>query len=148
MNGKLEMQQKSMKASGISRPYLLLAGFALENLTKGALVARDPLHVSNGSLSRALQTHNLVRLVADLGESTSVVEQESCRVATSAIPSWGRYPIPIKSKNMTPEVALNEELRAAFLTLFDRVASALREKLHNEGWDSGVGFRIEPLARS
>jgi hypothetical protein len=47
----------------ISRPYILLAGFALENLIKGLLVFQNPSHITRGKLSKELQSHKILILV-------------------------------------------------------------------------------------
>jgi hypothetical protein len=46
------------RISGVSRTYLLLAGFALENVLKGLLVSSDPSLINTGALSR-LKSHNV-----------------------------------------------------------------------------------------
>lgn len=122
-----------------SRPYLLLAGFATENVLKGLIVARDPSHISSGSLSNQLKSHNLVTLACKI-QSLKLSSDESrfCDIATKSIPYWGRYPIPLKSNNVTTETVITEELRAVFLGLFDRLARQLYWRVR-DGWDSGVG---------
>jgi hypothetical protein len=47
------------RASGVSRTYLLLAGFTLENVLKGLLVLDDPRHINTGALSGELKSHNI-----------------------------------------------------------------------------------------
>lgn len=48
--------------SNISRTWLLLAGFAIENLLKGLIIAKNPSYISNGKLSRKIRNHELLRL--------------------------------------------------------------------------------------
>lgn len=52
--------QHPRKISSISRSYILLAGFALENLIKGLLVAQNPTHINRGKLSGDLRSHKLL----------------------------------------------------------------------------------------
>jgi hypothetical protein len=44
----------------MSRTYMLLAGFALENVLKGHLVFADPSLVNRGVLSDELKSHDIV----------------------------------------------------------------------------------------
>src|ERR1043166_3283676 len=45
------------ETSPVSRPYLLLAGFALENLLKGLLILKEPKHITSGALINKLSPH-------------------------------------------------------------------------------------------
>lgn len=122
-----------------SRPYLLLAGFATENVMKGLLVALAPSNVTAGTLSRELKSHNLLKLAAKLDEVDFTQEElKFCRIASAAIPYWGRYPIPLESNSVSPEIALTQSLRNAFLGLFERLARKLYWTVR-DGWDSGAG---------
>jgi hypothetical protein len=60
----ITMTQQPRRVSSISRSYILLAGFALENLIKGLLVAQNPTHINRGILSNDLRSHNLLRLAS------------------------------------------------------------------------------------
>jgi hypothetical protein len=124
---------------GFSRSYLLLAGFAIENVMKGLLIASTPSLVGDGVLSSSIKSHNLLALAAKLTSLTlSSDERRFCEIASSAIPYWGRYPIPLDSNSVLPETAITESLRQAFLALFDRLAKLLYWEVR-DGWDSGVG---------
>ena len=130
---------RSQTKSALSRPYLLLAGFATENVLKGLIIAGDPSHISGGSLSDQLKSHNLLALASKIQSlALSSNEKKFCDIATKTIPYWGRYPIPLKSNDVTPETVITEELRAVFLGLFGRLARELYWKVR-DGWDSGVG---------
>src|ERR1700741_279929 len=99
---------------GFSRPYLLLAGFAIENVLKGLLIVSDPSLVVNGVLDRSIKSHNLVSLLSKLPSiSASPEELQFCKIASDAIPCWGRYPIPLDSNSVLPETAVTEPLRKA-----------------------------------
>jgi hypothetical protein len=138
LDGKQHLTDYDIKP-GMSRPYLLLAGFAIENVLKGILVAADPSHISTGLLSNGLKTHNLLALASKIPSLVlSPDEQQFCDVATKAIPYWGRYPTPLRSSDVTPETGITKALRAAFLGLFDRLARDLYRKVR-DGWDSGAG---------
>ena len=139
VDGELRVVNETKKIYSVSRSYFLLAGFALENLLKGFIVALDPTLITDGKLNPQLKTHKLTTLV-DKIEELELTESELrfCSVAEKAIPYWGRYPVPLSFNNLVPEVGLTAELRNGFLSLFDR----LDEKLYMEirdGWNPGNG---------
>lgn len=128
-----------LRVSGVSRTYLLLAGFALENVLKGLLVESDPSYINKGNLSRELKSHNILALASKVRDlPLSCEEKEFCDVVTAAIPYWGRYPIPLTKNDVVPEVAITEALRRIFLNLFERLAHRLYWAVR-DGWDSRVG---------
>jgi hypothetical protein len=129
----------SRKFPSISRPYILLAGFALENLIKGLLVALDPSHINEGKLSKDLRSHNLLRLLSKIPDlSLDEDEHRFCRIAQDAIPYWGRYPIPLQYHGVMPEIAIDDDQRQAFLRLHSKLSRRIYEAIR-DGWDSGVG---------
>jgi hypothetical protein len=130
---------KEIRVSAVSRTYMLLSGFALENVMKGRLVAVDPSLVNQGFLGGKLKSHNIVDLASEIPNLTlSIEEQQFCLNATKAIPYWGRYPIPLKKSQLLPEIRVDEILRHAFLGLFQRLAHDLYWAVR-DGWDSEVG---------
>ncbi len=127
------------RVSGVSRTYLLLAGFALENVLKGLLVLEDPRHINTGALSRKLTSHNIKGLASKVRNLTlSADEHQFCALVTAVIPYWGRYPIPLDKNRIMPEVGMTETRRHLFLALFGRLAHRLYWSVR-DGWDSGVG---------
>ncbi len=130
---------KEGRISTVSRTYMLLAGFALENVLKGLLIAADPSLVNQGVLHDELKSHDIVALTKKIpGLCLSHEELKFCENATKAVPYWGRYPIPLRKGQLSPEVGVDETLRQAFLMLFERLASELYWHVR-DGWDSGVG---------
>jgi hypothetical protein len=127
------------RVSGVSRTYLLLAGFALENVLKGLIVLDDPCHINTGVLSRELKSHN-IEVLASKARNLILSEDENefCSLVTAVIPYWGRYPIPLDKNRIMPEVGMTEARRHLFLGLFDRLAHRLYWAVR-DGWDSGVG---------
>jgi hypothetical protein len=127
------------RVSGVSRTYLLLAGFALENVLKGLLVLEDPRHINTGALSRELRSHNIEVLASKVqGLTLAEDEDQFCALVTAVIPYWGRYPIPLDKNRIMPEVGMAEARRHLFLGLFGRLAHRLYWSVR-DGWDSGVG---------
>ena len=111
--------------SSISRTWLLLAGFAIENLIKGLIIAQNPSYISNGKLSRKLRTHKIFNLAMSIeGITLSEEEQNFLRTLEKCIPSWGRYPIPINIDELSTEINATDKLKETFEALFD--------KLHNQ----------------
>ena len=125
--------------SSVSRTYVMLTGFALENLLKGLLVLKDSTHITSGRLSPELKTHHLAQLAAKI-DKLDLTEPEAnyIHVAEGAIPYWGRYPIPLSQEGLLPEVGVTEEMRETYLSLHDRLAKAVYDQVRN-GWDSGAG---------
>lgn len=137
----IRITQQPRKISSISRSYILLAGFALENLIKGLLVAQNPTHINRGKLSGDLKSHKLLRLVSKVeGLSLSEEERRVCQVVQDAIPYWGRYPIPLEYNGVLPEVAIDDKFRQVFLKLHFKLGKQLHGIIR-DGWNSGVGPR-------
>jgi len=141
-DGKVQRGRELRKISSVSRPYILLAGFALENLIKGVLVASDPSHVNKGRLSKELKSHNLLGLISKIPDfPLTEGERHLCKIAQDAIPYWGRYPIPLEYNGVLPEVAVDDNLREAFLCLHSRLSKRIYDAIR-DGWASGVGAQI------
>lgn len=133
------------KFGAFSRTYFLLAGFAVENLTKGLLVAREPSHITRGRLSNTLQNHRLSSLIDRLDLPGLTEEELSfASAAERAIPYWGRYPVPVTKNSVCEEDALTEDQRAGYLRLRERLRAALEKEIA-DGWDSGVGAESYPI---
>ena len=107
VKGKPKRRTESRKISSASRPYILLAGFALENIMKGYLVACDPSFISDGNLRDDLKRHELTILAARIdGIALSENENRFCEVAESDIPYWGRYQVPLAYNRVVPDVGM------------------------------------------
>ena len=78
----------------------MLAGFAIENLLKGQLVARKA-HRSDGGIFK-LKTHDLRQLATDAGQKMST-EQARLLERIQEFTVWtARYPVPMNSEDMRP----------------------------------------------
>ena len=130
--------------SHIARSYILLAGFAIENLFKALLVAQDSRHVNTGVLSKTLITHKLTGLASRIGGFLLTEDERLlCEMAEEAIPYWGRYPVPRKAEDVRQERLLNASFHRSFEALYSRARSYLENELA-DGWDSGEGMRLLP----
>jgi hypothetical protein len=130
------------KISSISRSYILLAGFAIENLLKGLLIVQDPSHINTGQLSNDLKSHRLLDLASKL-EDLSLDDEEYhiCKVLQDAIPYWGRYPIPLEYNGVMPEIGIDLNFRRVFLKLHFRLSKLIYYAIR-DGWDSQAGLVI------
>jgi hypothetical protein len=68
---------------------------------------------------------------------------EFCRITKSAIPYWGRYPVPLAQNQVVAEVGIDQELRDAFLSLYGKLDKLLYGKIR-DGWESGIGVSSGP----
>jgi hypothetical protein len=83
---------------GCHRVYMMLSGFVVENLAKGALVPRASSQdhefiQSKARLPRHLVTHNLRSLVKRMSLSATAEEQELLHRMTRMVKWDGRYPV-------------------------------------------------------
>jgi hypothetical protein len=147
LNGTPSIQGRTRKVYSGSRIFMLLAGFATENLVKGLLVARNPTYVSSGELHPQLKSHKITKLLDQLaGIELDDYEEAFCKKAEEAIPYWGRYPIPLSYNRVVPDVGVTAQDRAAFLRLFSRLDKTLHQEIR-DGWDSGVGAKSHGVYR-
>lgn len=121
------------------RAYALLAGFALENSLKAQLIVEQPAFVTNAKLHKPLKTHSLTGLMDRLNDLQFTDEErrvaETCE---SAIPYWGRYPVPLDFTQVESEHQIDDRFHATFLALNVRVRKHVYEQI-KDGWDSGDG---------
>jgi hypothetical protein len=91
--------------------YFLLVAYGIENLLKGAAIARSQptdgvfvykqlsrLHQEfekTGKIPESVKTHDLFRLAQDAGISCSLEEEDLLRRLTRATEWYGRYPVPL-----------------------------------------------------
>jgi len=88
--------------------YLLLAGYALECILKGCLLARQPELVEDEKkLAKAVTIHNLERLCRDCGISLSPLELQVIDIIAWHV-DWGKYPVPKDLKDMPSPVESNQ----------------------------------------
>jgi len=87
--------------------YLLLAGYALECILKGCLLARQPELVEDDKkLAKMVTTHNLERLCRDCGISLSPLERQVIDIIAWHV-DWRKYPVPKDLKDMPSPVEPN-----------------------------------------
>lgn len=120
--------------SPISRTWILLAGFALENLIKGTIIAQNPNYISNGRLSNKVSNHKLLELSNAIHDFTlGKDEQDLLNILESCILSWGRFPIPKKIEDLEEEVPANLDIKNIFDSFYTRLDRFLYDIL-KEDW--------------
>jgi len=82
--------------------YLMLAGFALENLLKGILMATHPEYFKTNAKMVDIRSHDLVSLCKRCGISLEPDEWELLRVLTEYAEWMGRYPSALTIEHMSP----------------------------------------------
>ncbi len=85
--------------------YMMLAGFAIENLAKAAIISQGQPSTSNDKLAKDLNTHDLVDL---LGRAAVTLTAEESFLAErlQVFVEWaGRYPIPSSVEKALPRMA-------------------------------------------
>lgn len=87
----------------VDRAAVLLLGFAIENLAKSVLVARNPGLVTDEAEYRGPASHNIGSLVQQCGIAVTPTQQASLN-ALADYETWlGRYPVP-KHREVTQSV--------------------------------------------
>lgn len=137
--------QAISKKQGYSSSTILLYAFSIENLLKSLLIAEHPSYISNGSLSKKVSggSHPLVAINRKL--SKSPVRKRDIRmleILESAIPSWGRYPIPKSFENLTFEQIITDEFVAHVEDIYRRLDRFLYRKI-KRGWSGPHGCKLK-----
>lgn len=105
------MQAQSLEESFNTLPTsLMLAGYSIENYLKGIIIKNNPPNtfVKNGSFS--LKQHRLDELAEKANLSISTKEKELLNTLHDYVMVYGRYPVPLNQKNMSPCVAKQSEI--------------------------------------
>jgi hypothetical protein len=89
VKGKPKRRTESRKVYSASRPYILLAGFALENIMKVYLVACDSSSISDGKLRDDLKTHALINIAARIDGIALSENEDSARSRSLTYPTGG-----------------------------------------------------------
>jgi hypothetical protein len=99
---KIATREAEQSAEGIAEvahdepnylPGMLLYGYAIENVVKALMIARDRTLISSSRIDEKIKKHDLVELCASAGMSISD-QQRSTLEMLSRIVEWaGRYPV-------------------------------------------------------
>ncbi len=111
--------------------FMLLSGFALENLFKGLIIYKEPNLVSSGQIQGILRSHDLLALASRAELILSDEEKRFCILASSATISWGRYPISNSSSTVIGSVSVSGSAVEIFDVLFNRIDGLFVERFHS-----------------
>jgi hypothetical protein len=101
-----ELHEAIEESLSFGGPALMLRGFAIENLLKGLLVARDPEQwVKRRPTQLFNWTHDLRTLATQVQAHLEPAEQEVVDRLTLFIQWGGRYPTAMKAKDHPPSGA-------------------------------------------
>ena len=88
-----------------------------------------PEHVEQGKLRRGVITkHDLIHLAKEARVTLSDEEHDLCELGSSAIVSWGRYPIPMNVNTMKSKITVNEHIYHVFDELFIRLSGCITNR--------------------
>jgi len=95
--------------------FLMLAGYAIENLCKGFLVTslsdEEVTAVKSGKYPRRLATHNIPELVKWAGLEADEVEKNLLLRIQAAVVWRGRYPAPRSGDEILPSIQAGSDVR-------------------------------------
>jgi hypothetical protein len=117
-----------------NRTVTLLAGFAIENIIKAYLIYEHPNYVSNGFLSKKIQTHKLTKLA----KNSSLLPYQSQGSKTlkyfeEGLESWARYPCGLNLAQTKDQNILSDKIWNNYLWLMRAYESRFK-KLVFKGW--------------
>jgi hypothetical protein len=94
---------ESIRDIKLIRPYMLLIGYATENLLKAILVVQKPStsEKTAGKL-KVIKTHDLGRLCDMCAIALCQEERDMLDRMTRYVEWLGRYPVPLKAEDMLP----------------------------------------------
>ncbi|MFO7744819.1 MAG: hypothetical protein R6V36_05485 [Psychroflexus sp.] len=140
----------TIKKPSISRSWLLLSSFAIENLLKSTVIYEHPEYISNGRLSSNLTHHRLTDLAEDIRSiKFSDEELELISELEECLPSWGRYPIPKKvdKLKLDAEIIASDDFKEKFDHLFLKLDLHIYESI-KKGWSGPHGYKFRGSLRS
>lgn len=124
-----------IRKPSVSRGYILLAGYTIENLLKSLLIVENPQLIKSGKIETKISKgHNL----KDLSEKITSLkfsknEIELLNLFSEALPYWSRYPIPKYWEKLSEEKYLNKNLHNRFNKLYHKLRKEIYFKTRL-GW--------------
>jgi hypothetical protein len=108
--------------------YMFLVALALEVSLKGLYVRSHPECIENGKFRKGINTsHKLLCLAKAVGITLTNEEKTLLEFGTSAIESWGRYPIPKHKDALQSQRMINLRIADVYSALFKRVTDDLEK---------------------
>jgi hypothetical protein len=135
----------------VGGPMMLLAGFAIENLVKGLLIARDPSVVAGKADSPERLVHGVsarhlsVQLCGSAGVQLSAEEEDAVRRLEIFLLWAGRYPVPRDARRLgerhttaEPQLASAASFSELELDVIDRLFERLAAELEREATQASM----------
>jgi len=125
----------------IDNTVFLLGGFAIENAIKAFIVYENPNFISNGRLSRRLQSHSLTQL--RLSSALAPLKGRYAWVLKdfeSGLGSWARYPCGLSFDVSTAEALMRDRLWRGYMKLIGAYGDRLQHLLSSGLWKGPHGF--------
>lgn len=115
---------------GVSDPYILMIGFAIENLLKAILLHRHPELIQGDKLiGKHFSNHNLREVAKDAQITLTENEDRLCDICSIYIEGRGRYPIPKRTSKKIQQMHLNFRLISmTFNTLYGRLSDLMDQE--------------------
>ena len=111
--------------------HMMLAGFAIENLSKGYLASRlsheEQKAVQAGVLPKFLKSHNLLKLVEQTGMTLSDTQKYLLNRIGDAVSWRGRYPSATSHESIRPFAQVGSDIRH-IKTLLQKLRRHVRGK--------------------
>ena len=111
--------------------HMMLAGFAIENLSKGYLASRlsheEQKAVQAGVLPKFLKSHNLLKLVEQTGMTLSDTQKYLLNRIGDAVSWRGRYPSATSHESIRPFAQVGSDIRH-IKTLLQKLRRHVRAK--------------------
>jgi hypothetical protein len=126
--------------------FLMLAGFAIEALLKGILIAGNPTTVSQGRLPKWLLNHDLAGLMQRANVRLTEAEAELLRRLTEAVQWRGRYPVPRHAGELPDSHSVGISDVHTFRTLYDWLRAELGWAMGNVGGSLANSRLYRPLS--
>ncbi|MCX5734999.1 MAG: hypothetical protein NTW68_11825 [candidate division NC10 bacterium] len=124
--------------------FLMLAGFAIEALLKGIVLAGNPSTVSHGRLPKWLLNHDLSGLMQRANVPLTGDEDELLRRLVEAVQWRGRYPVPRHAGELPDSHSVGIPDVNAFRALYDRLERELSRTVGYVGGPLGNGGSYRP----
>ena len=121
----------------VGAAFLMLAGFAIEALLKGIVIARDPSTVSDGRFPKWLLNHDLARLMKRANVSLTEDEAQLVRRLAEAVQWRGRYPVPRHAGELPDSHGIGIYDVDNFRALYDRLERELSRTMGHVGGPLG-----------
>lgn len=131
--------------ASLENAFFLNFGFSVENLLKATLIALEKNEVDNFRISNGIKSHNLKNLadkvikLSDLDLKDN--EMKHLETLSSAIPSWGRYPVPLSYNQVSGKTDYTFELHEELESIWNKLIMNLYNLIKDGEWVSPSGIR-------